>query len=192
VKKFGEHDWYVEGARYILKEQEPEGWWGKGISTVKSSRGTQKRINPCDTCFALLFLKRGTTPIVGVPEEMVIYSGKGILKRDDSEEEAAKKEEKEKPRQEKPSQAASPGGWKIGVVVEFTIIGVRVRQVAAGYPAKGAGLKDGDFIESINGKEVKTLEEFRAALHEATGKADEVRLGIRRGADKLQITIKKR
>ena len=44
----GKHDWYREGAEYLLRRQMVSGGWGGGI---------------LDTCFALLFLKRSTTPV---------------------------------------------------------------------------------------------------------------------------------
>ncbi len=43
-EQIGDHWWYLEGARYLLKAQKPEGHWG-GVK---------------DTCFALLFLRRAT------------------------------------------------------------------------------------------------------------------------------------
>jgi hypothetical protein len=59
VPKFGDHDWYDEGSREILKDQAGDGSWDAGGS------GT---VGPmCDTCFALLFLARGTTPMVRIP-----------------------------------------------------------------------------------------------------------------------------
>ena len=59
VPKFGEHDWYDEGCREFVKAQEPNGSWDAG------DNGTVGPV--CDTCFALLFLSRGTTPIVRIP-----------------------------------------------------------------------------------------------------------------------------
>lgn len=44
IEKFGEHDWYVEGARALLGRQRKDGSWG----------------NYVDTSFALLFLTRAT------------------------------------------------------------------------------------------------------------------------------------
>lgn len=43
----GTHDWYQEGAQYILAQQQPSGMWQ----------------NPIDTCFALLFLTKATRPL---------------------------------------------------------------------------------------------------------------------------------
>lgn len=47
--KFGPHEWYREGALYLLKEQKDNGQWGGG---------------EWDTCFAILFLKKATRPLV--------------------------------------------------------------------------------------------------------------------------------
>ncbi len=53
VEKFGARKWYSNGARFLLKEQKPEGSWASalGDSIVQ------------DTCFAILFLKKATKPI---------------------------------------------------------------------------------------------------------------------------------
>ncbi len=55
VRKFNDYDWYKEGARLLLRDQRDGGEW---ISKVRSY-GTA-----VDTAYALLFLKRATTPIV--------------------------------------------------------------------------------------------------------------------------------
>ncbi|MBE3070176.1 MAG: DUF4159 domain-containing protein [Acidobacteria bacterium] len=47
-KYFGTHNWFREGAEYLLKTQQPNGSWG-GIP---------------DTCFALLFLYKGRAPVL--------------------------------------------------------------------------------------------------------------------------------
>lgn len=47
--KFGRFDWYAEGAKYLLDNQNADGSWEK--RTV-------------DTCFAVLFLRRSTRPLV--------------------------------------------------------------------------------------------------------------------------------
>jgi hypothetical protein len=49
VVKFGNHDWYAEGAKLLLEQQQPNGAWNGG---------------PLDTCFAILFLKRATRSMV--------------------------------------------------------------------------------------------------------------------------------
>jgi hypothetical protein len=57
--KFGEHDWYDDGSRLIIGAQAGDGSWDAGDA------GT---VGPtCDTCFAILFLARGTTPLVRIP-----------------------------------------------------------------------------------------------------------------------------
>jgi len=44
----GEHDWYREGAQWLVDHQDPAGFWpGNGLT---------------ETCFALLFLQRATPP----------------------------------------------------------------------------------------------------------------------------------
>jgi hypothetical protein len=47
IKKIGEHDWYVWGARKLVDTQSQNGSWAAGFER-----------DAADTCFALLFLKR--------------------------------------------------------------------------------------------------------------------------------------
>jgi len=52
TEKFGTHEWYPEGANWLLKEQKGDGsWCGKDNNSVE------------DTCFAILFLRRATKPL---------------------------------------------------------------------------------------------------------------------------------
>jgi hypothetical protein len=48
TQKIGTHDWYAEGAKALLAQQDPNGAWDK----------------EWDTCFAILFLKKATRPLV--------------------------------------------------------------------------------------------------------------------------------
>jgi hypothetical protein len=57
--KFGTHDWYKEGAALILSQQRSDGSW-------EARAGTSGPVP--DTCFAILFLKKATKPIVAIPE----------------------------------------------------------------------------------------------------------------------------
>ncbi len=52
----GSHDWYREGAAYLMDKQQPDGSW----STQANEWGS----NISNTSFALLFLKRSTPPPV--------------------------------------------------------------------------------------------------------------------------------
>lgn len=52
IDKIGEHDWYHEGAEFLVKKQGNDGAW------AESDHGE------ADTCFALLFLRRATAPII--------------------------------------------------------------------------------------------------------------------------------
>ena len=56
--KFGEHYWYPEGAKFLLKDQNADGSWGHRTKPEEKDRATQ------DTCFAILFLKKATRPLV--------------------------------------------------------------------------------------------------------------------------------
>ncbi len=53
TKIIGNHDWYREGAEFLLKKQRRDGHWNNEIGW---------RSNITATCFALLFLKRSTYP----------------------------------------------------------------------------------------------------------------------------------
>lgn len=69
VEWIGEHDWYGEGAAYLLGEQLGSGAWSQQRSHAAGARAIGRQ-NPADdydavqsTCFALLFLKKGTLPV---------------------------------------------------------------------------------------------------------------------------------
>ncbi len=49
LRTFGEHDWYREGAAYLVGSQKPDGRWGDGV---------------VDTAFGLLFLAKGNRPVL--------------------------------------------------------------------------------------------------------------------------------
>jgi hypothetical protein len=53
--RFGDHMWYPEGAEFLLKGQKADGSW-EGLKPEKKPAW--------DTCFAILFLKRATRPLV--------------------------------------------------------------------------------------------------------------------------------
>ena len=53
----GAHDWYREGATYLLKEQKGDGSWN-----AKPGDGFMVH----DTSFAILFLRRATRPLSDV------------------------------------------------------------------------------------------------------------------------------
>ncbi len=57
TEKIGEDEWYPKGAQVILKNQNPNGSWGK------PKAGEEYR-STWDTCFAILFLRRATRPLV--------------------------------------------------------------------------------------------------------------------------------
>jgi hypothetical protein len=58
TETLGKHVWYAEGANWLLDGQKPDGSWDVGDRTWAPW-------NPVwDTCFAILFLKRATRPLV--------------------------------------------------------------------------------------------------------------------------------
>jgi hypothetical protein len=52
--RFGAHDWYAEGATFLLEKQQGDGHWD-------APEGFKKTV--WDTCFAVLFLARATRPV---------------------------------------------------------------------------------------------------------------------------------
>ena len=59
--RFGAHDWYAEGAAWLLETQRPDGSWL--TANAKGGQGVW------DTCFAILFLRRATRPLIDVASE---------------------------------------------------------------------------------------------------------------------------
>ena len=55
----GTHDWYREGAEFLVKDQNADGSWGG--AKEKGRTGPE-----VDTCFAILFLRRATKPLIDV------------------------------------------------------------------------------------------------------------------------------
>ena len=60
VKRVNNRDWYFEGAAYLLDRQRRSGGWDRPDSDT------------VDTCFALLFLKRATIPLMPLPPKRVM------------------------------------------------------------------------------------------------------------------------
>jgi hypothetical protein len=58
TEKLGNYEWYPDGAEYLLRIQKPGGDWHAGDSTPREPH--------VDTCFAILFLRRGTPPLKAV------------------------------------------------------------------------------------------------------------------------------
>lgn len=75
---FGKNAWYIDGAKLLTSKQAAEGYWDSNSAAAHPAAGTEgNRI--CDTCFALLFLKRATVPVkvpLTVPKPVVTGDGK--------------------------------------------------------------------------------------------------------------------
>jgi len=60
----GRHDWYLEGAEYLVEQQRDGGSWLSErqmlVPGMPAAGGSAPGSNYLDTCFALLFLKRAT------------------------------------------------------------------------------------------------------------------------------------
>jgi hypothetical protein len=63
LKYLGSHDWYREGAEWLLKEQRADGGW---VNAAGSMIAPEPPL--AATCFSLLFLKKATLPVVTPPE----------------------------------------------------------------------------------------------------------------------------
>ena len=135
VQSFGKHAWYAKGVQYLLAHQDAKGYWGRGEYTTTVNKKRTVRTNICDTCFAILFLKRGTVPVAGGLQKEVVTTGSGIFG------------------EEKPT-----GG--LGLVVEKTDSGVAVKEVKSGSPAAGANLRPGDIIRGFSGRVVHSVQQF--------------------------------
>lgn len=63
----------------------------------------------------------------------------------------------------------------------------RVSQVAAGWPADKAGIKPGDILQSLNGKNIKTLS--RQEIEGITNSGQSYTITVLRGSDSLSFTL---
>ncbi len=59
LRYMGKHDWYREGAEWLIKAQQAGGSWPAQGGKDPNAHGETELIR---TCFALLFLKRATVP----------------------------------------------------------------------------------------------------------------------------------
>jgi hypothetical protein len=69
LKYIGSHDWYREGAAFLVRDQKPDGSWGRRLYGLS------------DTCFAVLFLAKGPAPIL---LSKLRWEGKGLIHRMDA------------------------------------------------------------------------------------------------------------
>ena len=63
----GEHDWYLEGARYLIRHQQPNGRWATGALGGKEYQAS----DVLDTAWAILFLKKATKPVKPIPGPVI-------------------------------------------------------------------------------------------------------------------------
>ena len=56
TETFGPHEWYPRGVEYLLAKQAPDGQWNEGPWPGPIT----------ETCFAILFLKRATPPLLRI------------------------------------------------------------------------------------------------------------------------------
>jgi S1-C subfamily serine protease/photosystem II stability/assembly factor-like uncharacterized protein len=72
--------------------------------------------------------------------------------------------------------------------VRFTGTTLKVETVVSGGPADQAGVKEGDEITAVDGKEVTTVEEYQQAVANKRA-GDKVTLTVTRGEEKLEIEV---
>jgi hypothetical protein len=60
LDRIGRHAWYAQGAQWILDRQDPSGCW----VTSAWDKPDEMVWNTWNTCFAILYLKRATRPLV--------------------------------------------------------------------------------------------------------------------------------
>jgi len=58
TETFGSHEWYPEGAEFLLANQRADGAW------ISKDNAYANAV--WDTCFAILFLRRATRPLQDV------------------------------------------------------------------------------------------------------------------------------
>ncbi len=63
----GKHDWYVEGATFLVSHQQADGKWSTGSLGAKEVAAS----DVLDTAWALLFLKKASRPTVPIPAPVV-------------------------------------------------------------------------------------------------------------------------
>jgi hypothetical protein len=62
IPYLGDHDWYREGAEWLVRNQAPDGGWSNAANNMMAPEPPLAA-----TCFALLFLERATRPVVTPP-----------------------------------------------------------------------------------------------------------------------------
>jgi len=163
VLRFGSHHWYAEGAKRLISTQNSDGSWG---SSGGVKRGNKMVCALHDTCFAILFLKRGTVPICGGVMRDVAETGASLF---------AKKDKPLKP----------------GFSVKQTAKGVMVAKVEKGSPAEKAGLRVGDIIRGAFSRVVSDIKSFNAVMKKyLTEKTKYVTLIVERGDFIFQVTLR--
>lgn len=84
-RDLGKHNWYEEGANFLLSKQRADGSWPGETGKEERIRlpAGEMMLSPAtldplvNTCFAVLFLKRATAPIVKIPGD--IYTGEALV-----------------------------------------------------------------------------------------------------------------
>jgi hypothetical protein len=64
TENFGKHEWYIEGADWLLANQKPDGSWHNPDGHSGKVTNFPGAIG--DTGFAILFLRRATRPLKDV------------------------------------------------------------------------------------------------------------------------------
>lgn len=90
--------------------------------------------------------------------------------------------------EDRPSEFSTAPRPYLGVLVEGEGPGAKLLEVDTGSPAKKAGLRRGDVVETFNGREVVSGHELIEAVHRA-GIGAKVALGVRRGDATREVEL---
>jgi hypothetical protein len=204
--RFGEHDWYNKGAKFIIEQQKPEGYWeGTTRRAPKPKPGQPPQPPPppnhIDTCFALLFLKKATVPVISIPPE--IYTGgdlfgdktykqdmpgKKIDKQQPGKNPAAPGEDERKKLPGQPSKEKEPFLGVQSSQAAKDVEGAKVLRVVADTPADKAGMQDGDIIVEFNGVKIADWDSLRAEIAKTTV-GQKVKVKVKRADAEVELEL---
>ncbi len=184
------------GADSLVKSKSSR--YGFKVATTKGGSGASDHSSFYSAGVPVLFLTTGVHQQYHTPdddENLINYDGMAGLCSYvyDIMSEFAYKDEKPVFQKVKGEEEQGRATFKVslGVVPDFTYEegdGFRIGAVSAGRPAEKAGLKAGDIIVLMNGKEVKNIYEYMARLNELKA-GQKVEVNVRREGKILKYII---
>jgi hypothetical protein len=73
IERIGSHDWYQEGAEFLLRQQKAAGCWYADVGPETYAPGTEQMAE-LRTCIALLFLGRATSAVTSNRASVEVYA----------------------------------------------------------------------------------------------------------------------